>query len=132
MAESTSDSAPNDHADAQPSDADYLGLLNVTSGGEPISIPASWSLFLQATPDTDRGFEAAAYFNKKTNQIVIAFRGPNSWTDQHLEELQTDLQTSIGNREQEQQNLGEDGGHRARIEDERRLLNQIDKRLNSR
>jgi hypothetical protein len=54
---------------------------------------------------------------------------PDDWTDDQLEELEDDLPKSIGTREREQQRLGEDGPHRRRINEERRLLEQIRRKL---
>jgi RHS repeat-associated protein len=54
---------------------------------------------------------------------------PDHWTREQLEELEEDLQTSIRTRQQEQLTLGEDGPHRARINEELQLLRQIQKKL---
>jgi hypothetical protein len=55
-------------------------------------------------------------------------RVPDNWTDEDLEQAAEDLRHSIGVREQEQLRLGEDGPHRNRIEQERDLLRQIEKK----
>lgn len=54
---------------------------------------------------------------------------PENWTREDLEEAAHELQQSIKVREQEQIRLGEEGAHRARIEQERQLLRQIEKKL---
>jgi hypothetical protein len=54
---------------------------------------------------------------------------PSKWTRDELEELAGDLQGSIRTRHLEQLRLGEHGPHRARIEQERRLLRQIQRTL---
>lgn len=54
---------------------------------------------------------------------------PSKWTRDELEELAGDLQGSIRTRHLEQLRLGEHGPHRARIEQERRLLRQIQRAL---
>ena len=54
---------------------------------------------------------------------------PDSWTREQLEELKDDLQTSIRTRQAEQRWLGEDGPHRRRMNEELRLLRQIEKKL---
>lgn len=54
---------------------------------------------------------------------------PGDWTTEDLEQLESDLQVSIARRQQEQIDLGEEPRHRTRINDEIRLLRQIQKRL---
>ncbi|MBV9156363.1 MAG: PAAR domain-containing protein [Acidobacteriaceae bacterium] len=54
---------------------------------------------------------------------------PSNWTRDQLGDLKSDLEKSIEFRKQEQVQLGEDGPHRARINDEERLLRQINKKL---
>jgi RHS repeat-associated protein len=54
---------------------------------------------------------------------------PDNWSKQDLEQVQSDLETSIGTRKAEQERLGEDPGHRARIAEEEGLLKQVDKKL---
>jgi hypothetical protein len=58
---------------------------------------------------------------------------PDNWDDEYLEELEDDLETSIRNRESVQRQKGESSprgaGHRRRIDEERRLLRQVKKRL---
>jgi Pretoxin HINT domain len=47
---------------------------------------------------------------------------PPDMTTEQMEELESDLQQSISTRQAEQEALGEDGPHRARINDEIRFL----------
>jgi RHS repeat-associated protein len=54
---------------------------------------------------------------------------PRNWTRQQLEQLQMDLETSIASREANMRRWGEEGGHRDRLEKERRLLEQVRRRL---
>ena len=54
---------------------------------------------------------------------------PSNWTEEQLRELEQDLQTSLGNRQREQEQLGEGGSHRERMRQERDLLRQIQKQL---
>ncbi len=54
---------------------------------------------------------------------------PENWTWDDLQDVAHDLERSIGTREEEARRLGEHGPHRARIEDERRLLRQVQKTL---
>ena len=54
---------------------------------------------------------------------------PDHWTRQDLEDLRDDLEDSIAERQAEQQLRGEDPNHRRRIDDELRLLRQIEKKL---
>jgi RHS repeat-associated protein len=55
---------------------------------------------------------------------------PNSeWSEEDLEQVAEDLRDSIGRRQEEQGELGEEPGHRGRIGEEERLLRQIEKRL---
>jgi uncharacterized protein YukE len=54
---------------------------------------------------------------------------PPDWTPEDLEQLEGDLEKSIQTRQQEQQDLGEDGPHRARINQEIQLLKQVRKKL---
>jgi hypothetical protein len=54
---------------------------------------------------------------------------PDDWTPEDLEQLESDLQQSIQTRQQEQIVLGEEPGHRARINEEIQLLRQVQKRL---
>jgi hypothetical protein len=55
---------------------------------------------------------------------------PGNWTEDDLEDLAEDLRNSIATRQAEQLRLGEEGGHRARIGEEERLLRQISRILN--
>jgi uncharacterized protein YukE len=54
---------------------------------------------------------------------------PRDWTPEDLEQLQSDLTKSIQRRQNEQIDKGEDPSHRTRINQELRLLRQIEKRL---
>ena len=54
---------------------------------------------------------------------------PEEWTRQQLEQLVDDLVVSLGNRQREQQLLGEDSRHRERMREERDFLRQIQKKL---
>jgi RHS repeat-associated protein len=54
---------------------------------------------------------------------------PPGWTRADLKDLKSDLETSIATRKAQQNQLGEDPAHRARIADEERLLRQVDKKL---
>jgi Pretoxin HINT domain len=54
---------------------------------------------------------------------------PSDMTTEQMEELESDLQQSISTRQAEQDALGEDGPHRARINDEIRFLRQIQNTL---
>jgi hypothetical protein len=58
---------------------------------------------------------------------------PRNWTRPELEEIATDLRTSIANRKAEQIRLGENTptgpAHRARIAEEERFLRIIEKVL---
>jgi hypothetical protein len=54
---------------------------------------------------------------------------PSDWTPEDLEQIRDDLQTSIQKRQAEQAALGEDPGHRARINAEIQLLRQVQKKL---
>jgi RHS repeat-associated protein len=54
---------------------------------------------------------------------------PDHWTREQLEDLEDDLERSIAVREAEQRRLGEDPAHRRRIEEERQLLRQVQKKL---
>ncbi len=54
---------------------------------------------------------------------------PKSWSHSMLRELAADLRISIGTRRREMRRLGEDGPHRRRLQQEERLLRQIEKRL---
>jgi hypothetical protein len=55
---------------------------------------------------------------------------PESMTSEQMEEMEADLQQSIATRQAEQEALGEDPAHRARINEELRFLRQIQKPLN--
>ena len=54
---------------------------------------------------------------------------PENWTKEQLEETESELQESIKQREAEQQQLGEEGGHRERLRQEEQLLRQVQKKL---
>ena len=54
---------------------------------------------------------------------------PDNWSREQMEEAAENLKQSIKRRSEEQIQLGEEGGHRARIDDERDLLRQIEKKL---
>jgi uncharacterized protein YukE len=54
---------------------------------------------------------------------------PPEWTPEDLQQIQEDLKKSIETRQQEQIDLGEEPGHRARINAEIRLLRQVQKKL---
>jgi RHS repeat-associated protein len=55
---------------------------------------------------------------------------PNpEWTEEDLEQVAEDLRDSIGQRKQEQIDLGEESGHRNTINEQEKLLRQIEKRL---
>ena len=54
---------------------------------------------------------------------------PPDWTPADLQQIQEDLAKSIETRQQEQIDLGEEPGHRARINAELRLLRQVQKKL---
>ncbi|RVX42174.1 intein/RHS repeat-associated protein [Nonomuraea polychroma] len=54
---------------------------------------------------------------------------PKEWAREELEELAEDLRKSIKFRKDEQARMGEDGPHRRRINEERNLLRQIERRL---
>jgi RHS repeat-associated protein len=54
---------------------------------------------------------------------------PNHWTADELQQLEDDLTQSIATRQAEQRALGEDPAHRLRIDEEVRLLRQIQKIL---
>jgi RHS repeat-associated protein len=54
---------------------------------------------------------------------------PETWSREMLEDAATTLRRSIRARNDEAQRLGEDPGHRTRINDEERLLRQIEKAL---
>jgi len=54
---------------------------------------------------------------------------PKSWSREQLMEAAQELKQSIEVRSQELIRLGEEGGHRARIEQERQLLRQVEKKL---
>ncbi len=54
---------------------------------------------------------------------------PDNWTKEDLETAQHELRESIKAREAEQNQYGEEGGHRERIRREERLLRQVDKKL---
>lgn len=56
-------------------------------------------------------------------------RIPKNWTREQLQESAAELRSSIQRRQAEQVRLGEEGGHRARIQQEQRLLRQIEKKL---
>lgn len=53
----------------------------------------------------------------------------DDWTDEELEDLAEDLETSIKTRKDELVNLGDEPGHRRRINEDLRLLKQILKKL---
>jgi len=54
---------------------------------------------------------------------------PPDWTPEDLQQIRDDLQKSIQTRQDEQGRLGEDPGHRARINEEIQLLRQVQKKL---
>ncbi|HEX4115159.1 MAG TPA: RHS repeat-associated core domain-containing protein [Solirubrobacteraceae bacterium] len=55
---------------------------------------------------------------------------PNpEWTEEDLEQVAEDLRDSIGQRKQEQIDLGEESGHRNTINEQEKLLRQIEKKL---
>jgi hypothetical protein len=54
---------------------------------------------------------------------------PSHWTREKLQEYREDLKRSIQTRQQEQIDKGEERGHRARINEELRLLRQVDRKL---
>jgi len=55
---------------------------------------------------------------------------PESWNREMVEDAASTLRKSIRARKDEARRLGEDAGHRTRINDEERLLRQIEKALN--
>lgn len=57
---------------------------------------------------------------------------PDNWTGEMLEDAATTLRRSIRARNDEARRLGEDPGHRRRINEEERLLRQIEKALKDR
>lgn len=59
----------------------------------------------------------------------IPDRIPGHWTDNDLRQLAREIPRSIRQRKYNARKYGEDPGHRRRIQDEERLLRQIDKRL---
>ena len=65
----------------------------------------------------------------RTASTVTSRRGGVRAWRRRLEELEEDLQTSIRTRQAEQRRLGEDGPHRRRINDELRLLRQVQKKV---
>lgn len=60
---------------------------------------------------------------------IIPTTVPDNWTRGQLEQLVNDLEASLGNRQREQQLLGEDSRHRDRMREERDFLRQIQKKL---
>jgi hypothetical protein len=54
---------------------------------------------------------------------------PDNWTKEDLEQAQQELQDSIKQRNAEQSQYGEEGGHRERIRQEEQLLQQVEKKL---
>jgi len=54
---------------------------------------------------------------------------PDNWTKEELKETESELKESIQKRKTEQQQLGEEGGHRERIRREEQLLRQVQKKL---
>jgi RHS repeat-associated protein len=64
----------------------------------------------------------------KVHGAVPRYPDPG-WTDEELEQVADDLRDSIVERNREQTELGEDPGHRNRINEEEQLLRQIDKKL---
>jgi hypothetical protein len=56
-------------------------------------------------------------------------RVPDDWTREELENSADSLRKSIETRKQQQIDKGEDGPHRSRINEEERLLRQIEKKL---
>jgi RHS repeat-associated protein len=54
---------------------------------------------------------------------------PDNWTKEELKETESELKESIQRRKGEQQQLGEEGGHRERIRREEQLLRQVQKKL---
>lgn len=67
----------------------------------------------------------------KTGKVhgVLPPYPPGSWSRRELQEVAEELEASIRTRVQEQLRLGEEGAHRARINDELRLLRQIERLL---
>jgi RHS repeat-associated protein len=63
------------------------------------------------------------------NHVDMPDHVPDNWTREQLEQAEYELKQSIKQREEEQLQFGEDGPHRARIEEERQLLRQIQKKL---
>jgi RHS repeat-associated protein len=76
-----------------------------------------------------KGFQIARDLSGKVHGILPRFV-PTNWTRAQLLEAAQELRLSIEIRSQELLRLGEEGAHRARIEEERRLLLQIEKKLN--
>ena len=63
-----------------PSDFEYLNLINaVSSNGQPPSdmLNRDWSLLFQGATGNNTGFQADAYYNPMSNDIVLAFYGPS-------------------------------------------------------
>jgi len=54
---------------------------------------------------------------------------PDNWSKDDLEQVKSDLETSIATRKEEQERLGEDPQHRWRLTEEEQLLKQIEKKL---
>ena len=54
---------------------------------------------------------------------------PSNWTTEQLQQLESDLQQSIETRQQGLQDLGEEAAHMRRLQEEIRLLRQVQKRL---
>jgi hypothetical protein len=54
---------------------------------------------------------------------------PDNWTKEDLEQARDELKESIKRRNEEQVQMGEEGGHRERIRREEQLLRQIEKKL---
>jgi RHS repeat-associated protein len=64
----------------------------------------------------------------KVHGDIPSYPNPE-WTDEELEQVAEDLRDSIGQRKQEQGELGEEPGHRNTIREQEKLLRQIEKRL---
>jgi len=62
-----------------PSNADYLNLINAVANRS--SPPSGWALLQPGTTSINTGFEANAYYNTSTGQIVLVFYGPSMTTN---------------------------------------------------